>query len=297
MTTQNSVKKHILIDVDGVLKSRNPKLYKWLPQFFVIILKRIIHQKEMNAFLKQYGHLEGLPFLQEALDYLGVSENLNGEENLPSEGSYLFVSNHPLGGLDGLLLMRMLIERYGEVKALINDLLLNVVNLRHFFLGVNLFGTNSKESIRQLNESFDSGAQILFFPAGLVSRKVHGKVQDLKWKKTFIVRAKRHKLNVVPIYVEGKNSRRFYSIANIRRKLGIKTNYELVLLPDELFRQQNNTIGIRIGKTIPYETFDSRFNNDDWAAKVREHVYRMSDDYNIEFDETSIPKQAPDILF
>jgi len=272
-----------LIDVDKVIKIKNPALYKWLPKFVINFLKRLIHQDEFNTILREYQHLQGCEFIEASLKFAGINYTVEGLENIPTDGRYIFVANHPLGGIDGVAFIHFIGSRFGKVKAVINDLLMNVANLRPVFVGVNLYGSNSREAVKILDETFESDAQIMIFPAGFVSRKIDGKIQDIEWKKTFVNRSVRHKLDVIPVFIEGKNTNFFYNFSYYRKKLGIKFNIDIILLPDQMFKQKGKTIKLIFGKPISHTIFDNTQTAEKWAAQVRSHVYELAKNSNHAF--------------
>ncbi len=274
----------IQLDIDKVLNARNQKLYKMLPKFVINYLKRIIHQEQMNDFLRRAGTKQGLEFIEFVIEDFKLNPQIIGLDNVPKNQRFIFAANHPLGGFDGLMFIYFVGKYFGTPKAVINDLLLNIKNLQPVFIGVNLFGSNSHEAVTLLDKTFESDAQILFFPAGLVSRKVNGIITDLEWKKTFINRATRHKLDIIPVHVGGRNSNFFYNLANIRRKLHVKMNIEMVFLPDEMYKNSGSTIPVTFGKPIPYQTFDKRFPAHTWAEMVKKHVYAIENQPDKSFE-------------
>jgi putative hemolysin len=139
---------------------------------------------------------------------------------------------------------------------------------------INKHGRNTA-NLQLLDENFEKEQLLLFFPAGLVSRKQKGVIKDLEWKHTFINRAVKHKRNVIPAYVEGRNSNFFYNFANLRKKLGIKANIEMLYLPNEMFKIIGSTIKVKIGKEIPYSTFDKSKSAKQWAAYVKDKTYEL----------------------
>ena len=271
------------IDVEAVIASKNPKLLKVLPRFVINYIKKILHQDDMNALLYDSSDKYGLEFVHGILDDFGTTIKINGEENIPKEGKYIFASNHPLGGVESVAMMRMIGEHFPDLRFLVNDVLLNIKNYDPLFVPVNKFGTQARESVRIIEEAYSSNNQILIFPAGLVSRKQKGIIKDLKWQKSFITKAVRHKRDIVPIFIHGQNSKFFYRLSGIRRFFGIKANIEMFYLVDELYKKQNTPVEFNIGKPIPYATFDKRFTPDEWAQKVKEHVYNLKNDYNTIF--------------
>ncbi len=267
--------KHLKIDVEDVLLSKNPSLAKAVPSFFINYLKRIVHQEEINYFLKKYGHLRDTEFVSAGLEYFEIKYTVHGSGNIPSAGRYFFVSNHPLGGLDGLVFMNELSKYFSDIKFPVNDILMNITNLSGIFLPINKHGGQAKEAVRSLEEAYASDSQILYFPAGLCSRKKHGIIKDLPWHKSFISKAIQHKRDVVPAFFSGRNSNFFYNLANIRTFLGIKSNFEMLYLPDEMFSQKGKNIMLVFGKTIPWQTFDKSKSLSEWAEWVKARSYEL----------------------
>jgi putative hemolysin len=273
----------MLIDVQKVLADKNPALARMIPSFLVRYLKRIIHQEEINAFLKQHGHLDGLAFVDEVVNMFRPKVTLRGLENLSSDGRFVVASNHPLGGLDGIVLMQAIGKVRPDIQFPVNDILLNIKNLQPLFVPINKHGSNA-ENIRILNETFEGNAVVCYFPFGLVSRKRKGIIRDLDWKKTFLTKARRYKRDVIPTHISGRNSDFFYRLANLRKTLGIKANLEMLYLVDEFFKQQDQDICITFGKPIPWEFFDRRFNENQWAEKLRGFVYYLAQYPDADFD-------------
>lgn len=269
------MEKKKFIDLENVIASKSPRLLKALPRFVVRYLKRIIHQDEINKFLDENSNKQGVEFITEILKMMNVTYTVEGLENIESEGRYLFASNHPLGGLDGIILIHSLGQKFPDVKFPVNDLLMHVTQLHTVFIPVNKHGAQSSQNARMLEDAYSSSTQILYFPAGLCSRKQNGKIEDLEWKKSFITKAIKHQRNIVPVYFSGKNSRFFYNLAKLRKSLGIKANIEMLYLVDEMFKQKCKSITVRIGKPIPYNTFDNSKNPNEWAKWVKNIVYNM----------------------
>lgn len=263
------------IDVAGVLKSKNPALAKAVPSFVINYLKRIVHQEDINDILRNHGHLKDAEFISAALGTLGIEYSVFGKENIPSSGRYIFVSNHPLGGLDGLVFMNELSKYFHDIKFPVNDILMNIENLSGIFIPVNKHGAQGKEAIRHLEEAYASDCQILYFPAGLCSRKKRGIIRDLVWHKSFISKAVQHNRDIVPAYFSGRNSSFFYNLANLRKLLGIKSNIEMLYLPDEMFSQKGKKISLAFGKPIPWQTFDHTKTPPEWAEWVKSKTYEL----------------------
>jgi putative hemolysin len=266
------------IDVKQILKMKLRNKADKIPDFVVNYLIRIIHQDEINEILRRYKDLQGVDFMKALVeDYFKVKLNIKNCENLPSsEGRYIFASNHPLGGFDGVCLSYLLGKHYnGNVRYLVNDLLLSIPNLRSIFVPVNKHGAQSREAVRKNEDAYSSDNQIITFPAGLCSRKHRGKIRDLEWKKSFIQKAIEHKRDVVPIYFEGHNSNFFYRLANFRKLFRIKMNLEMLYLPDEMFKNKDKVFDVYIGKPVSWKTFDSSKKTTEWAEWMKEEVYKL----------------------
>ena len=266
----------VLIDVERILKQKIGKKFKYIPGFLVSYLKRVVHQEDLNIFLRQSNGKMGVEFLEACLDFLDAKVEVKGMENLPEDGKYTFVSNHPLGGLDGISIGYVLGKRYnGNVRYLVNDLLMNLHGLAPLCIPVNKTGSQSRDFPRMVEAGFQSDNHIIMFPAGLCSRRRNGVIKDLEWKKTFIVKSVETKRDVVPIHFEGRNSNFFYNLANICKFLGIKVNIAMLYLADEMFRNSHNTFTLTIGKPIPWQTFDKSKTASEWAQYVKDVVYKL----------------------
>lgn len=270
-----SVEEKKFIEVGKIIRQKSPKLARWIPPFLVSFLQKTIHEDEINDIMYRLRDLQGLDFVDALIKDLGIEVLLEGPENIPLSESIIFASNHPLGGLDGIAFMHAIGRYRRDVKFLVNDILLNIGNLEPLFVGVNKIGGQNKSAIAAIEEAYAEKHALLVFPAGLVSRKTQSEIVDLEWKKSFISKAKKYKKNIVPVYIDGKNSNFFYNLANWRNKLGIKFNIEMLYLADEFFKQRNQRVIIKIGKEIPYSYFDSSKNEKQWAKEVKKIVYRM----------------------
>ena len=264
------------IFIKPLFKAKNPGLARWIPPFVFSWLERVIHQDEINHFISAYGHRKGLDFARCILEYLNVSFRVEGEELLPdNNGRYIFASNHPLGGPDGIILIAFLGERYPNLKFPVNDLLMNLKNLNNVFLPINKHGGQAKEAVADIERAFASDAQIITFPSGMVSRKYRGKIKDPEWQKNFVAKAIKHHRDIVPIRVSGVNSPLFYRVFRLRQLLKIKLNLEMMLLPRETFKKKGSTFTLKIGKPIPWQSLDKSRSMQEWAREIQEQVYRM----------------------
>ncbi len=263
------------IDIEKAIHSKNPKLLKWLPNFMVRYIKKTIHQDEINQILIENKDNYGYDFCKDIIHRFNIKVTSKGTENIPKDGGYIFVANHPLGGMDAMAIVTTVAPIRNDIKFIVNDLLLNFKNLKGLFVGVNKHGVNSKKSLNMVDDLFASDMAVFIFPAGLVSRKSNGKVEDLEWKKTFITRAKKHNKTIIPLYVEGNLTNFFYRLSNYRTKLGIKANIEMLYLADESFKQENKHLDIIFGEPISSSVFDKSKTDKEWATWVKKKVYDL----------------------
>lgn len=264
------------VDVKKVFYDKNPALAKILPGFIYKYLKKIVREKEYNEFLEYSGTRLNVDFIDAALEYFNVTLNVEGLENLPNNGRLLFVSNHPLGGFDGLMLMKTIFDKYGSIKVLINDILMNVTNIRGLFIPINKHGKQAADFARTINNAYASDEQLMTFPAGIVSRKIKGQIMDYEWQKSFIQKSVQYKRTVIPTFITGCNSKFFYRLSKIRTFLGIKANLEMLYLADETYKHRNKSFTIKFGHPIPYETFDTSRKPREWAKWVKEKSYALN---------------------
>ena len=267
------------IDVDKILKDKAGEKAKHIPGFVTSWLKRIVHQEELNVFLAKEGDKQGVEWLNDCVEFLGMTLDIQGKENLPSPEDgrhYTFVSNHPLGGQDGVALGAILGAHYdGKVKYLVNDLLMNLHGLAPMCIPINKTGGQSRQFPAMVEAGFNSDNHIIMFPAGLCSRKHNGVVHDLQWTKTFITKSVETQRDIVPIHFGGHNSNFFYRLANISKMLGIKFNIAMLYLVDEMFKNRNKTFVVKIGKPIPWQTFNRSRTPLEWAQYVQDIVYKL----------------------
>lgn len=270
-------KEELLIDIEQVISSKNPALLKWIPRFIIRYLKRITHQDDVNRIIISNTHLKGLPFAQAILDDFGVKFKVSGLDQLPTDKRYLFAANHPLGGMDGIAFLSAIGQRFPNLKFPVNDILMNIKGLNNVFLPVNKHGGHSREAARKLEDTYRSDAQVLFFPAGLVSRMQKGGViKDLEWKRNFVKKAIEHQRDIVPVHISGENTLFFYRLAKWRKRLGIKANIEMLYLPDEMFMQKGQRLYIRIGTPIPWQKLQETNDAQALAQKIKESVYALA---------------------
>lgn len=270
-------RKDYLLDVEKVL---GPKLMKKLPRFAVNFFKRRIHQDEINDCIMHAEHYKGAGFFDEALNYVGITFKIRGEENLDPGKKYLFAGNHPLGGPEALIIGSVFRRIYGDgFKVPVNHLLANLKPLNEFFVPVRVYGSNrNRELGEQIADMFSSDYQVLVFPAGMCARKIKGKVTEMPWKKMFITQSRKFERDVVPIHISGFNSRRFFFFTKLSTFLKLKFNLGMIFLVDELFNKKGQEFVVTFGKPVPYTTFDKTKTDLQWAAEIKDQVEALSKD-------------------
>lgn len=273
------------IDIKRILKDKMGSKARFVPCFLVAWLKKIIHEDEVNCFLWENRNLKGTEWLTACVQYLDMTLDIVGAENLPDKNDgklYTFVSNHPLGGQDGVSLGSIIGRHYdGKFRYLVNDLLLNLPGLKPVSIGINKTGKQSRDFPRMVEAGFNSDNHLLMFPAGLNSRRINGEIHDLPWKKTFITKSVETHRDVVPIHFSGQNSKRFYRIAKLSDRY-LPFNLAMLFLVDEMYQNVGKTFRITIGKPIPWQTFNKTKTPMEWANFVEERVYALSSNDNKE---------------
>ncbi len=262
------------IDIRKLIASKNPGLLKWLPGFALNYLKRILHQDEINQFMADHPDAHDADFCDEVMKFLNIEVEVQGMENLPETGKLVLAMNHPLGGMDAIALVSALRSKRTDLKYIVNDLLLNLNRMNGLFLGVDKHGKNSQSKREQIAELFSSDYLVCIFPAGLVSRRINGQVRDLEWKKTFVTLSKQYERTIVPMHINGSLSNFFYRLANLRTRLGIKANIEMLYLSNELFKLRNSKIKMTIGKPIQISELPD-VSDRDQAKYIKEKLYSL----------------------
>lgn len=267
------------IDIKKVLQSKMGARAKFVPGFLVNWLKRVVHEDQVNAYLWDSRDKSGVDWLEECVRYLDMTLDIKGKENLPDPADgrlYTFVSNHPLGGEDGVALGAIIGRHYdGRFRYLVNDLLMNLPGLAPVCIPINKTGNQSRNFPAMVEAGFQSDNHMLMFPAGICSRKHDGVISDIPWKKTFVSKSVEYQRDVVPIHFSGQNSNKFYRLANFSDK-HLPFNLAMLFLVDEMYKNVHKTFHITIGKPIPWQTFDKSKTPSEWAQYVREKVYSLS---------------------
>ena len=267
------------IDIEGILKGKMGAKAKFVPHFLVSWLIRIAHQDEVNAFLWDNRDKVGVEWLEACVEYLDMTLEVEGRENLPASDDkrlYTFVSNHPLGGEDGVALGAIIGRHYdGRFRYLVNDLLMNLPGLAPLCIPINKTGHQGRNFPAMVKAGFESNNHMLMFPAGLCSRRHNGVIRDIPWSKTFITKSVEYHRDIVPIHFSGQNSNFFYRLANFSDKC-LPFNLAMLFLVDEMYKNVHKTFHVTIGKPIPWQTFDKRKTPIEWAQYVKDKVYSLA---------------------
>lgn len=269
------------INIGAILAAKAPRLARWTPRPLIGWLQRTIHEADINYILTHYWSLPPQEFIRACFREWEVTYSIEGLDKLDPKGRYLFVSNHPFGGMDGMMLADKLIDRFGDARVVVNDLLMYLEPLRPLWIPVNKHGSQNADYVRKMEEAFFGEMPILTFPAGLCSRRIGGEVTDLEWKINFLKKAYSSQRQIVPVFVEGRLSDFFYRVDRLRRALGLKFNLEMLWLPDEMFSQKGRHFRIVAGDPIPVAELQSCGSLREQAEYVRKKTYflekRLSD--------------------
>ena len=261
------------IDIGAVLADKAPRLARWIPGFVIGWLRRTIHESEINYILEHYWNLPPQEFIRACFREWQVTYTVEGLEKLDPKGRYLFAANHPFGGMDGMMLADKLIDRFGDARVVVNDLLMHLEPLRPLWIPVNKHGSQNSAYARKFDEEFVGEVPILTFPAGRCSRCIGGEVTDLPWKTNFLKKAYASQREIVPVFVEGRLSNFFYRVARLRVMLGLKLNIEMLWLPDEMFSQKGRHFRIFVGDPIPVSELQRYGGLREQAEFVRKKAY------------------------
>ncbi len=277
-----------MINVEAMLdnflpdfRNKKKRLYKTT----VTVLKKILHQDEINQFIDTHRHLEGLEFLDAVLDHFDFKYSLSNRDraNIPAQGRVIIVANHPLGSLDGLALLKMIAEIRPDVKIVATNVLSQVKPLENLFLSVDNLSTKANHiaGLKKILSTLRQEQAVIMFPTGEVSRIRPQGVRDGKWKTGFVSMAYKTSSPVVPVYINGKNSTLFYSMSTLYKPLGT------LMLVMEMFNKQDQEISFRVGKPIPVDSMRLLdLPPKKIAKRMRKQVYRLAKNYKKPLFET-----------
>ena len=274
------------LNLRDLFMTKNPKVGRWIPGFVFRFLSRMLRIDFMNdPILYNHGYKKNVDFARASIEAFDVTLEVLGREHLPKDGRFIFVSNHPLGGFDGMMIISEISRSFPNLKVLANDILCQIENMDGIFVPINKHGAQATENVRRINAMFESDVQVMSFPAGLVSRRKKGVIRDVEWQKSIITKARQTKRDIIPMHVSGRCSNFFYNLANLRKFLRIKVNLEMFFLPNESYKHRNKHFVITFGKPIPYQTFDKRFTPVQWASRVKDYSYTLAENPEGEFSD------------
>lgn len=267
-----------LVTVKEIAKVARLDRYGVFGIFVSWILMRLLRISKMNAIYNRNKHLSGVAFLNALLDEFDIRFDIPESDfkRLPKEGAYITISNHPLGGIDGILLLKLMLEKVPDYKIIANFLLQRIEPMKPYILAVNPFEEhkNAKSSISGIKETLKhlaDGKPIGMFPAGEVSTYKDGKiVVDKAWEESAIKLIKKANVPVVPIYFHAKNSNLFYWLS----QLG--DNFRTAKLPSELLSQKRRVIKVRIGKPISVSEQQEFTDLETYSEFLRKKTYILS---------------------
>lgn len=269
----------INIDLDSVVRSRLPRQSRFIPRWLIRWLERVICQDKLNEMLLVNRGKRDADFCRGVIDHLGIDYTVSHPENMPANPRCIFVSNHPLGGLDGMILIDMVTRHYGglQPRFIVNDLLMAIKPLGGVFLPINKHGRQSRASSAEIDRAMESDAPVIIFPAGLVSRKgKKGRIADLEWHKMFVNKAIAHRRDVIPLHFSGHNSKFFYNFAKLRTRLGIPLNIEMVRLPAEVFRCEGARFTVSVGNPVDWQSLKGGAKAREEALAIKQAVYSLA---------------------
>jgi putative hemolysin len=263
------------IDINKIITESNSKLFERLPIFLkdliILFLNKLIRLREINTIIDKFNDKFGIDFIDELFEHLDISYTVSAKDKLkiPSEGKLLIVSNHPLGGVDGLILLKLISEIRTDIKIIVNNILLNIDNLKEYFIPFDLFsGKTQRTNVEQIYSCLNNNEAIIVFPAGEVSRFYPTGIGDAAWRKSILQIAKKHRVPVLPVFVHARNSLFFYIVSLFNKKLS------MFLLPREVFNKKNKSFNVSIGHHIPSEAFENRYHKTNVQIKLlKKHVY------------------------
>ncbi|WP_396602409.1 GNAT family N-acyltransferase [Algibacter sp. R77976] len=267
-----------LVSAKEVAKAIQIDKYGFIGTFIGWLLMKTLKISTLNKFYKQHKHLKDVDFLDRILEEFQIKFEIPEEDlkRLPKDGAYITVSNHPLGGIDGILLLKLMLEQRKDFKIIANFLLHRIEPLAPFIMPVNPFEDRKdvKSSIAGFKNSIlhlRDGHPLGIFPAGEVSTYRDGKlVVDRPWEEAAMKLVKKAEVPVVPIYFHAKNSKLFYQLSKI------SDTFRTAKLPSEVLTQKRRTIKVRIGKPISVKDQKEHTGLDDFSDFLRRKTYMLS---------------------
>ena len=265
-----------MIDVQKEIEKKFPKVGQkpnFLSKSIIKIAKKVIHEDSVNEFLENNSHLKGFEFVDAVLDYFDFDYTVssNDLQNIPTSGKVVIIANHPLGALDALCLLKLVGTVRSDVKIIANDFLVGIDALSSLFVPVDNFKTRqSKKDVQAIYDTLNNEEAIIVFPAGEVSRASAKGIKDPKWNKGFLNFALNSNAPILPIFVDAKNSKVFYTISVLNK------TFSTLLLSNEMFNKKSKTIDMKIGEIIPSENIKPRGLDKKLVVELyKKHLYSL----------------------
>ncbi|PKL20820.1 MAG: hypothetical protein CVV48_10930 [Spirochaetae bacterium HGW-Spirochaetae-4] len=279
------------IDIAQLLHTHKPGIARFVPKWLVRSLSRLLHVDELNGFLGAHYTDEPFQFIHEAGKFLELSLQVTGEERLAQyvDKRSILVANHPLGGPESMLLMELAGTYSPQAKMISRTVVMDaLVPIAPLLIPI---PTPENHALAHtFKQAFKGDDPIVLFPAGYCSRPLsNGVLFDYVWFSTFVKMAKRYGRPIVPVHIDGSNSKKFYRLSSLRRRLGIKASLESLYLIDEMFKQRGKVVAMTVGFPIDPAVLDDSETDEAWADKIRNHVYLLGKDPQAHFD----PRKAP----
>jgi len=266
-----------MVDVEKTLSLKYPSILNYpliVRNFVVYVLKKILHQDEINHFLMHGEAYKSFDFVEAVLEYFNFGYTLSNKDkaNIPSAGRVIIIANHPLGALDALALISLIKEVRSDIKILANDVLMQIEPLKNLLIPIdNLGGTTARDSLKKVYDALERDEALIVFPSGEVSRAQPTGIKDTKWKKGFLKFAQKSNSPILPVFIDAKNSPTFYTLSLINKKIST------FLLASEMFKKHSKVIHFKVGEMIAYKTLqNSGFSDNVLITLLKKHLYKIS---------------------
>lgn len=292
-------KNYKMIDLEKTIKTKYPNLFnkypKFLSNFIINTLKKLFYEDEINKIIEQNESLKNVEMIGKTLEHLNFTYKIDNVsyQNIPQSGRVIFISNHPLGGLDALSLMHLIGKVRKDVKILANEFLCALDPIKEMLIPIdNLTNQSSREALKAIDQHLKNEGAIILFPAGEVSRAGAFGIKDVEWKGGFLKFAKKAQAPIVPIYVHARNSWLFYAVSAIYKPLGG------LLLGREMMAKNGKSLSIKVGEMIPYQNLilPEIKSNRNTLRLIQRHLYSIGKNKKPIFktQRCLIHKQDPD---
>ena len=265
-----------MIDIQKEIEKKFPNINKkdnFLKKSLFKVAKKIVHEDSINQFLTQNAHLKGFEFVDAVLDYFDFDYTVSSSDlqNIPTSGKVVIIANHPLGGLDALCLLRLISQVRKDVKIVANDFLAGFEALNSLLIPIDNYKLRqSKNDIKKIYEALNNEEAIILFPAGEVSRATPKGIKDPAWNKGFLNFAQNSNAPILPIFLDAKNSKTFYTISVINK------TFSTLLLSHEMFNKKSKRIAIKVGQIIPNENITPKGIDKKFLLNLyKNHLYSL----------------------